>query len=100
MYLMINETRHGVKSRYKPKGRDEVKFLGVTPAPEEVGGVIAMYRDDGFLLSEDDAGAYERREVVGSVLTLSNEPVPVPVEPEPDETEQMAAAIREGVNEV
>lgn len=100
MYLMINENRHKVVRRYFPKGRDEVRYLGVEPEVEEAGGVISMYRDDGFLLSQDDVSNYARQSFNGGTLMLTNEPEEEPVEPEPSETEQMAAAIREGVNSV
>ena len=39
-----------------------------------------MYRDDGFLMSEDDAGDYARQTYAGTLLTLTNKPEPVPVE--------------------
>lgn len=45
MYLMINGNRYTVSKRIvKP---DEIRYLSVTPAPEEVSGVIQMF-DEGF----------------------------------------------------
>lgn len=41
MYLMINGNRYTVSKRIvKP---DEIRYLSVTPAPEDVSGVIQMY---------------------------------------------------------
>lgn len=100
MYLLINGNRHTAKSRYVPKGKDTVKFLGVAPAVEEISGTIQMYCDDGFLLREDDTSKYERKFMSGTVLTLTNEPEPTPAPYVPTLEEQMAAAILEGVNDV
>ena len=100
MYLLINGNRHTAKSRYAPKGKDTVKFIGVTPEVEEISGVIQMYRDDGFFLREDDTSKYERKFMSGTVLTLTNEPEPTPAPHVPTLEEQMAAAILEGVNSV
>lgn len=88
MYLMIGGNQYTVSRRIVTG--DSVKFLTVTPEPEEVSGAVEMYRDDGFLLSTDSAADYERTEYSGTVLTLTNAPVPVPVdppEPEPAATQ-------------
>lgn len=62
---------------------DTIKYLSVSPNPVEVTGKIQMYRDDGFLLSEDNADEYARQTYAGTILTLTNKPVPVPVIPPP-----------------
>ena len=59
-----------------------------------------MYRDDGFLMCEDNAADYERISVHGGLVTMTNAPEPVPVTPEPTLEDEMAAAIKEGVESV
>lgn len=92
MYLNINNNRHYCTRRIvKPQS---VTFIGVEPEPEEISGTIEMYRDDGFLMSEDDTAGYERKEFSGTVLVLTNEPVPpeppTPPEPTPREKREQA----------
>lgn len=94
MYIMINGTRHSCKRRVA-KG-NSVKYLSVTPTAEDISGTISMYRDDGFLLSEDNADSYARRFMTGTLLTLTNEPEPAPVAAEPT-AEQLLNVIL-GVN--
>ena len=81
MYLLINNAQYTVRQRILTF--DTVKFLFVTPEPESVSGVIQMYRDDGFLLSEDNADNYARQSYTGTLLTLTNLPEPTPPEPQP-----------------
>lgn len=106
MYLIINgdkETAYTVTRRIVSD--DTARFFGVTPEPGTVSGTIAMYTDSGYPLSEDTVGDYARREYEGDVLTLTNaaEPEPGP-EPEPAPEyvtyDELAQAIREGVNAV
>lgn len=85
MFLNINNQRYSCTRRIvKPQS---VTYIGVEPEPAEVSGIIAMYRDDGFLMSEDDTAGYERKEYGGTVLKLSNEPIvpPSPYEPTADD---------------
>lgn len=87
MYLLINNTQYPVTKRIVTG--DTVKYLSVSPDPRPVSGLIQMYRDDGFLLSEDDADGYTRQTYAGTILTLTNKPEPVPVPsqiPEPQAT--------------
>lgn len=91
MYLIINHTKHTVSRRIV--SADTIKYLSVTPAVEEPIGTIAMYRDDGFLMSEDNADSFKRKFMVGTVLTLTNEEEVV-VEPTP-EPELTPAELRE-----
>lgn len=95
MYLIINGAQYTCSRRYRPKGKDEVKYFGVTPEPEEISGEVALYRDDGFLMCTDSTDSYERREFSGSTLTLSNEPIPEPVEQDttPTAEEQLRADV-------
>lgn len=72
MYLTINGINHTVTRRLVSS--DTIKYLGVTPEPPTVTGTIKMYRDDGFLLSSDDVGNFERSLFSGTLLQLTNKP--------------------------
>lgn len=98
MYLIINGNRHTVSRRIAKS--DTIKFLSVTPTVVEITGTIQMYRDDGFLMSEDNTDGYERKYQTGTLLTLTNKPVPTPAVHVPTLEESMAAAITDGVNDV
>lgn len=103
MYLTINETRYACRKRILTA--DTVRYLGVEPTPEAVGGIARLFRDDGFLLAEDDLDRYARTSCVGAMLTATNAPEPEPVVPAPPGDEPvtygaLASAIREGVNQV
>lgn len=90
MYLRINGKNHHVTKRIV-KG-NTIKYLSVTPAVEEIAGKIQMFRDDGFLMSEDNADDYARKSYVGTLLQISNEPEP-PEPPEPQISDEEAVAI-------
>ena len=77
MYLLINGSRYTVSRRIKRD--DTLKFLDVTPDPGEVDGIILMYRNDGFLLSQDNTADYTRQEYSNDVYTLTNQPEPEPM---------------------
>ena len=94
MYLKIGETQYPCTRRIVTG--DTIKYLSVKPNPGEVTGKIQMYRDDGFLLSEDDASKYARQTYAGTIFTLTNKPEPVPVptsapEPQATRAETLAA---------
>ena len=94
MYIKIGKTQYPCTRRIVTG--DTIKYLSVKPNPGEVTGKIQMYRDDGFLLSEDDADDYARQTYAGTILTLTNKPVPVPVippapEPQATRAETLAA---------
>lgn len=78
MYIKIGETQYPCTRRIVTK--DTVKYLSVSPNPGEVTGKIQMYRDDGFLMAEDNADEYARQTYAGTIFTLTNKPEPVPVE--------------------
>ena len=99
MFLSINGKIHSVSKRVV-KGKT-IKYLSVTPAVEEITGKIQMFRDDGFLLSEDNADDYARKSYVGTLLQISNDPEPVPVTPQPTVEQRVTAlenAIKEGLS--
>lgn len=95
MYLLINNEEYPVTKRIV--SRDTVKYLSVSPDPGTVSGTIQMYRDDGFLLSEDSTDNYTRQIYSGTILTLTNKPEPVSAPstaPEPQAiTAQTLAAV-------
>jgi hypothetical protein len=67
------------------------------PEPTTVSGTIGMYRNDGFLMSEDNAGKFARKVYSGTVLLLTNLPEPsiepfVP-EPEPPSAKVVTAVV-------
>lgn len=106
MYLKIGENQYSCTKRIKSNS-GTLKFLGVSPAPGEVSGTIQMYRDDGFLMSEDDVSGYIRQKYAGTLLAFfaypEPEPVPAPgptgptVEQRVSELEEALDMILEGV---
>ena len=74
MYLMINGTRYTVTRRLV--NMDTIKYIGVTPEPVEISGIISMYRDDGFLMSTDDSSKFSRKLFSGTLIQLTNLPEP------------------------
>ena len=94
MYLKIGDNQYTVSRRIVTG--DTIKYLSVTPNPGEVTGKIQMYRDDGFLMAEDNAADYARQTYAGTIFTLTNKPEPVPVptpapEPQATRAETLAA---------
>lgn len=94
MHLVINGAQYTCKRRIVKA--NTIKYLSVTPTVEDISGTVSMYRDDGFLLSEDNADGYARRFMTGTLLTLTNEPESVPMAAEPT-AEQLLNVIL-GVN--
>lgn len=80
MYLLINGNKHTVSKRIHNK--DTIKYLTVSPTVdvEVLTGTIRMYRDDDFLLCEDQVDKYERKTMTGTLLVMTNKPVPQPVD--------------------
>lgn len=94
MYLIINGNKHSVSRRIVTS--DTIKYLTVDPQPETISGTIQMFRDDGFLMSEDNAERFERKFCTGTLLTLTNKPEPQPVVPTIEEVRaQCLASISE-----
>lgn len=101
MYLLINEKKHSVSRRLVSE--DTIKYLSVEPKPESISGTIQMYTDEDFLLSEDNADGFERKDYVGTLLLLTNapEPTPQPIPESPYVTwNEMYNALSSGVNEI
>ena len=111
MYLLINNTQYPVARRRVTS--QSVVYSEVNTEPESLSGVIQMYSNEGFLLSEDNVSDYlrhtyqaptygEEGEILSyGILTLTNLPEPEP-QPEPEPVEpkwhatqaQMDAAVR------
>lgn len=89
MYLEINGARHTCSQRIAKK--DTIKFLSVDPAVEDISGTAKLYRDDGFLLAEDNLDAYERKYMAGTCLVVTNAPEPTPVDPTTTDAYRIAA---------
>lgn len=70
MYLIINGSQYTCTRRVSVQ--DTVQYLNVTPAPESISGTLRLYREDGYLLHEDNVEDYARCEYSGTLLTLSN----------------------------
>lgn len=102
MYLIINDNQYTVSKRIVTK--DTIKYLTVTPEPNNISGIARMYTDEGFLLSEDNLDNFERKIYTGTLLTVTNKPEyipqPGPSLPEYVTYEALAQAIREGVNSI
>lgn len=95
MYLTINGVQHTVTRRIVTS--DTIKYIGVTPEPTTVSGTIGMYRNDGFLMSEDNVGNFTRKMYFGTMLLLTNKPEPntdpfVPA-PEPPSAKVVTAVV-------
>lgn len=68
---------------YQP-GEGSVKFILVDAAPEELGEVVELCGEDGFVLAEQRVADWLRWEMQGAALVLTNAPEPEPTpEPEP-----------------
>ena len=96
MYIKIGDNQYPCTRRIVTG--DTIKYLSVYPNPGEVTGKIQMYRDDGFLMAEDNADNYERQTYAGTILTLTNKPVPVPVIPPAPEPQATRAETLAAVN--
>ena len=90
MYLTINNQNYPLRRRRLTER--SVTYYGMTEMPETVSGTITMYRDDGFLMSEDNADDYARKSYTGTLLQISNDPEP-PEPPEPQISDDEAVAI-------
>lgn len=79
MYIIVNENRHSVLRRIVTD--DTIKYISVTPHVDvsEINGSIKMYRDDGFLLSEDDPSGFAYVTMTGTLLKLTNKETVTPV---------------------
>lgn len=78
MYLIINGTRHTVSRRIF-QGHT-IKYLTVSPKVEDISGTAQLFRDDGFLLAEDNLDSFDRKSMTGTLLVVTNKPVPQPID--------------------
>lgn len=72
MYLMINNARHECSRRIVSS--DTIKYLAVTPSVEDISGKAQLFRDDGFLMAEDNLDSFERKSMTGNTLVVTNAP--------------------------
>lgn len=79
MYLEINGVQYTCSKRITKK--DTIKYLSVIPEVKDIGGIAKLYRDDGFLLCEDNLDNYERKYTAGTCLVVTNAPEPTPIDP-------------------
>ena len=82
MYITINgETYPGIR-RVKMRDARETLYIGESlDGLESVSGTIGVYRNDGFMLLEEDAGNYERLNILPGMLILTDRPETVFTEP-------------------
>lgn len=103
MYITIQGSTYADARRVMFPGSGNVAFIGESiPAGLDAPGVIGVYRDDGFLLREDDAAQFNRVSSQAGALLLTNRPLPEPtvVQEETATVEEIEQAIAEGVNGV
>ena len=103
MYITIKGNKYADVRRAAFPGSGNIAFIGDSiPAGLDAPGVIGVYRDDGFLLREDDAAQFQRVASQAGALLLTNQPLPEPtVEQEETATVgEIEEAIAEGVNAV
>lgn len=82
MYITINEETYPGVRRIKMRDARETLYIGESlDGLESVSGTIGVYRDDGFLLLEEDVGSYERVNILSGMLILTDRPETVFTEP-------------------
>ena len=87
MYLKINGTNYHSIKRYRDKTLGTITYTGESIM--DVGELhnIEVYRDDGFLLTVDDATQYPYQEIFDEYIKISkNAPVETPIEEDSEET--------------
>ena len=77
MYLLISNNQYPISRRRVSS--QSVIYSGLESEPTDISGTIQMFRDDGFLMSEDNVSDYLRYTYSGGILTLTNVPEPEPV---------------------
>lgn len=82
MYITINEESYPGIRRVKMLDARETLYIGESlDGIESVSGTIGVYRDDGFLLLDDDVESYERVNILPGLLVLTDRPEAVYTEP-------------------
>lgn len=81
MYIETNGQRY--PCTYAVVGGDPVCLTLPEGVPETLGETVGLYQDDGFEMLVIAVGDYQRREVTGGTLVLTNQPEPEP-SPKPD----------------
>lgn len=89
MYLKINGINYPSIKRYRDKTLGTITYTGENIM--DVGELhnIEVYRDDGFLLTVDDATQYPYQEIFDEYIKISkNEPVKIVTKENSEEIEQ------------
>lgn len=83
MYIKTNNQTYPCGGFYP--SWDEVRYrLTGESLPETLGETVELCQDDGFVLATKTVGDYQRWELAGNTLVLTNRPIPEPVpDPEP-----------------
>ena len=105
MYITVNEHKYdNIKRQVKPL---EIVYTGASlTGILDISGAIETYANNDFLLASDTIADYARYVISDGIITLTDKPEPVPPEPdppeppEPDIWDDIAGAIKEGVNGV
>ena len=89
MYLTINGDSFENVSRRVMRDAREVCYRGqsLSALTQTPSGVIALYRNDGFLLTEENTGTYERVLLLPGMLVLTDRAEA----PEPTDEDELTA---------
>ena len=90
MYLTINGESFANVSRRVMRDAREVCYRAesLNALTQPPAGVIALRRNDGFLLAEEDTGSYERVLLLPGMLVLTDREEA----PEPTDNDELTAA--------
>lgn len=81
MYIKINGQEYSCTRRVV--GAESIKYYCEADADPVDGRTVELFRDDGFLMAEDNVAGYMRRVFENGVLTYTNQPERQPVPEEP-----------------
>lgn len=97
MYIKTNENTYPCGGFYPSVG--EVRFrLDGDDLPETLGETVELCQDDGFVMAAVTVADYERWEIAGNTLVLTNRPVPEPVhDPELIEEEPPTPTVQDAM---
>lgn len=96
MYITANnQTYQNIK--FRRAGNVSITYTGESLNLETVSGEIVLYRNDGFVLRQDNVSDYLRSELGVGYIKLTNEPIPEPQPTEASDTEILNTLL--GVND-
>ena len=85
--FIINETKRYDVSRAN-FSKSTLTWSGIKELETPITGTVITYRNDGFVMREDEVSAWLRQTYENGILTLTNLPEPEPYEP-PEPIEPM-----------